>query len=266
MLRNFLLRRTRSAALAANEVGHHHAAGLAGRCAPRRRRPSPSAQAGVDPDPAQRLGLPAARAVARPRQGGAARCAAGDQVGQRASGQVASWRRRRRRSRPPRRVRSRGRGRPRRTSRAGRRAGRPTVRDRRVARAPGTARAGVAPQRRVHPASRSNAGLDRRAEVVRRAAPAEREPAVGGALPVDDQVPVVGERLAARSPIWSQTSLGQRLGRHHQRVDRDDRPAPRPGSVRRVALGRAHDDVGARRLPLSVGTGFAMRDSTGVYS
>ena len=38
--------------------------------------------------------------------------------------------------------------------------------------------------------------LDPRAEVVRRAAAAEDQPVVGGALAVDDQVAVVGERLA----------------------------------------------------------------------
>jgi len=37
--------------------------------------------------------------------------------------------------------------------------------------------------------------LDRRAVVVRRTASAERDPVVGGPLPVDDQMPEVGEGL-----------------------------------------------------------------------
>ena len=52
--------------------------------------------------------------------------------------------------------------------------------------------------RRTPARSRSNAGLIARAEVVRRAPAAERDPVVGGPLAVHDQVPVVGERLAAR--------------------------------------------------------------------
>ena len=44
------------------------------------------------------------------------------------------------------------------------------------------------------------AGPDPRAEVVRRPAAAEHQPVVGGALAVDDQVPVVGERLASAQP------------------------------------------------------------------
>ena len=59
-------------------------------------------------------------------------------------------------------------------------------------------------QRRVQRAktrsSRSNSGRIREPEVVRRAAAAEDEPVVGGALAVDDQVAVVGERLAAAQP------------------------------------------------------------------
>ena len=74
--------------------------------------------------------------------------------------------------------------------------------------------------------------------MVGRAPPAEREPAVGGALAVHDDVPVVGERLPLRQPDPGPGLLGQRRGGHHQRVDRRHR-TPLAGQPRRVALGRA---------------------------
>ena len=52
-------------------------------------------------------------------------------------------------------------------------------------------------QRREDPRVAVERGRDPRPEVVRRPAAAEDQPVVGGPLPVDDQVPVVGERLAA---------------------------------------------------------------------
>ena len=48
-------------------------------------------------------------------------------------------------------------------------------------------------------------GPDPRPEVVRRAAAAEDEPVVGGALAVDDEVAVVAERLAPAQPDLAPT-------------------------------------------------------------
>ena len=68
------------------------------------------------------------------------------------------------------------------------------------------------------------------------------------ALAVDDQVPVVGERLRARaSPTWSQNCVGQRLGRDHQRVDGRDHVPAGAGQAGGVALGRAHHDAAPAR-------------------
>ena len=66
-------------------------------------------------------------------------------------------------------------------------------------------------------------GLDSRAEVVGRAAAAEREAVVRGALAVDDQEPRVGEGLAFAKPCRRPESGGQRFGRDHERVDGRDR-------------------------------------------
>ena len=61
-------------------------------------------------------------------------------------------------------------------------------------------------QRGEHPVVVVELRPDPRPEVVRRPAAAEDQPVVGGALAVDDQVPVVAERLTVRSPISSQTA------------------------------------------------------------
>ena len=80
------------------------------------------------------------------------------------------------------------------------------------------------------PLTRSYAVPDPRAEVVRRAAAAEDEPVVGGALAVDDQVPVVAERLAPAQPDLLPHRVGQRLGGD----DQASRPAPAAGARRRA--------------------------------
>src|SRR5690606_10669373 len=79
-------------------------------------------------------------------------------------------------------------------------------------------------------------------EVVRRASPAEGDPAVGRTLAVDDHVPVVGEHLAALQANLVENALRQRLRGDHQRVQRYQR-APMAWQVASVALGRADDLV-----------------------
>jgi hypothetical protein len=67
------------------------------------------------------------------------------------------------------------------------------------------------------------ARLDRRAEVIRRAAAPEGDAVVMGALAVDDEVAIVGEGLVVReADLLPETSLGERFGRDHQRVERHD--------------------------------------------
>ena len=84
----------------------------------------------------------------------------------------------------------------------------PGVGDPRVARARGNS----STQRRAQRGEDAVVAVERRpdprAEVVRRAAAAEGEPVVGGALAVDDQVAVVGERLAPAQPDLVPDRLG----------------------------------------------------------
>ena len=87
-------------------------------------------------------------------------------------------------------------------------------------------------------------GPDPRAEVVRRPAAAERQPVVAGPLAVDDEVPVVGEGLAGPQPDPVPDVRAERLGRHHQGVDRCEGPA-QPGQLGGEALGGADHDLGA---------------------
>ena len=68
-------------------------------------------------------------------------------------------------------------------------------------------------------ALRSCSGEMREPKWYGRPAAAEGEPAVGGALAVDDQVPAVGEGLALTEPDLIPRLVGQRLGRQHQGVD-----------------------------------------------
>ena len=82
------------------------------------------------------------------------------------------------------------------------------------------------------------------AEVVRGAATAEGDTSVDGALPVDDEVAQVGERLPFGQTDRVPDVVGQRLGRHHQGVDGHD-SAPLTGQSRRESLRGADDDVGA---------------------
>ena len=92
-------------------------------------------------------------------------------------------------------------------------------------------------------------GSDPRAEVVRRAAAAERQPAVRGALPVDDEVPVVAERLALapvrpgptrrRAAARSRPSASRPV-RRSRRIPGSSACSPRSrGPRRRPAPGRA---------------------------
>ena len=154
------------------------------------------AQAGVDPDPAQRLGLPPPAALVHPGQPHERRVGAGDEMGQRAPGQV-------RRRHPVAHVAA-----------APRQARVPVVADRRrpVPRhaegaAPpvgdGRRRPGCGNQparARVIDAktrsSRSYSGWRPRGEVVRRAPAADGDAPVGGALGVDDEMAAVGDGLA----------------------------------------------------------------------
>ena len=87
-------------------------------------------------------------------------------------------------------------------------------------------------------------GPDPRAEVVGRAPAAEDQAVVVGALAVDDQVPVVGEGLAAGQPDLVPGGPGERLGGQHERVDRHHRAAL-AGEAGRVALGGPHHHLGA---------------------
>ncbi len=84
------------------------------------------------------------------------------------------------------------------------------------------------------------------AEVVRGAATAEGDTSVDGALPVDDEVAQVVERLPFGQTDRVPDVVGQRLGRHHQGVDGHD-SAPLTGQSRREPLRGADDDVGANR-------------------
>ncbi len=102
--------------------------------------------------------------------------------------------------------------------------------------------------------------LDRRPEVVRRSAPAEGEPSVGRALPVDDEVPLVGERRARRHADLVPERLGQRLRGEHQRVDGDD-VALEAGQLGGVALGGADAERRPHRaVPRPDDAGLDRRD------
>ena len=78
--------------------------------------------------------------------------------------------------------------------------------------------------------------------VIGRAAATERNPPVGGALPVDDHVTVVREGGASGQARIRPEVVGQGLGRHHQRVDGHEL-APETGKRGRPGLGRPHDDL-----------------------
>ena len=169
--------------------------------------------------------------------------------------------RRRRRSRRPRPARWRGPAPPRRTSRGRSPSGPPQA-------CVNAASLDGGKQVDQHPVQRGEHGRvavvlrpDPGAEVVRRAAAAEGEPAVGGALAVDDQVPVVGEGLALAQPDPVPHVVGQRLGGDHQRVDRRDvaaqagQPAVKPSVARTTTSARTrpcgvrHDAAARSRSP-----------------
>ena len=105
-----------------------------------------------------------------------------------------------------------------------------------------------------------------RRQEVRRAAAAEDQPVVGGALAVDDEVPVVAERLAAAQPDLVPHVGRQRLGGDDQRVHGRDRAAL-PGERGGVALGGPDHDLradgavrGHRPARLDRGDGGALVD------
>ena len=178
---------------------------------------------GVDAEPAQRFRLPARRAVARPTAGARGRCRARARGRRSCARRGSSCSRRRRRSRPPTRCPV-ARSKP---TDGYQSRGTPTAPPHRcvIAASPsaGNSDRSVACSDANTRGSRSNCGPHARAEVVRRAAAAEREPAVGRALAVDDHVAEVGERRARVEPRLGPERVGQRLGRDHQRVDRRDR-------------------------------------------
>ena len=152
--------------------------------------------------PSQRSGSGSQRGERCPTQGSRVSSVSRRGPGRAASGRPgSSYRRRRRRSRPPRPARCPGPGRPRRTQSRGMPSAPPQAW---VNRVPASGREHL--HQRLRGACRRpglvavEAGPDPRPEVVRRAAAAEHQPAVGGALAVDDQVPVVGERLALAQP------------------------------------------------------------------
>ena len=62
--------------------------------------------------------------------------------------------------------------------------------------------------------------VDWRTETIRRSAPADRDAVVGRALRIEEEVVCVGDRLAAIPAELVPDSLRQRLGRDHQRVER----------------------------------------------
>ena len=86
-------------------------------------------------------------------------------------------------------------------------------------------------------------------EVIRRAATTERDAVVGRSLRVDDEMTAVADRLAIAPTDVVPERRRQRLGRDDERVDRDE-ASFRSGKLRRVALGRTHDDVGAHGAAL----------------
>ena len=88
-----------------------------------------------------------------------------------------------------------------------------------------------------HPLDPVVLGPDRAAPVVAGAAPAEREPVVGGALAVDHEMAEVGEGLAVGDADLVPEGVGQRLGGDHERVQRQHAPVGR-AQRRAVALGR----------------------------
>ena len=96
-------------------------------------------------------------------------------------------------------------------------------------------------------------GRMRGAQVVRRTAPAEREPVVGRPLAVDDQVPRVGERLRAVQADLRPDLGRQRLGGDHVGVDRGDVAAPTRAACA-VHASVARTTQRARTMPWSVTT------------
>ncbi len=108
-------------------------------------------------------------------------------------------------------------------------------------------RAEVAMDRRRQPRAHLVAALvvlaDRRAQLVRRAAAADGDAVVDRALRVEEQVVLVGDGLASRPAELLPHVGAERLGRDHQRVQRQE-PAPLAGLLGGVRLGRAHHRVG----------------------
>jgi hypothetical protein len=100
----------------------------------------------------------------------------------------------------------------------------------------------------VHAAVAVELGPDGRAEVVGRAPAAEGHPAVLGALTVDDQVAVVGERLPSARPVSAQNESGRgsvAIMSEYTGTRVRSSPCQRAG----VALGGPHHGAGPHRAP-----------------
>ena len=212
------------------------------------------------PEEPQGFRLPARGAVVHPRQPHELRVLAGDEVGERAAGQVGRAQAVTDVATGPRDAGRgvEGRGRVPVPGDAERPA--PAVGDGarlgehwRVAGNSSTSERRRCSNTRGHPIE---AGFDATAPVVAGTAAAEREAVVGGALAVDQQVPVVAEGAPVLELQLVPHRVGQRLGRDHQRVQRQHATAglrqrgrvPLEGDDDRLAAhGAAGGDDGSAR-------------------
>ena len=92
---------------------------------------------------------------------------------------------------------------------------------------------------------------------------AEHEPVVGGALAIDDQVPVVGEGLAPPQADLVPLLGGERRRGEHQRVHWGQRPQV-SGQRRGVSLDGSHHHVGADRAAIGVDRVRGQRECPGL--
>ncbi len=215
-------------------------------------------QPGVDAEPTQGLGLPGGRAMPHPGEVGQRRVRPGDEVGQRAPGQVGG-------GHPVAHVAT-GPGQARVAVEADRRV--PVARDAERA-APGVGEAGLRQigeelgqglaQQRVHRGLAVEGLPHGGPVVVGRPAAAEGDAPVGGPLPVDDHVPVVGERGPRLETGRLPEVVAQWLGGHHERVHRHD-VAAMARQRRGPGLRGPHHDVGPHRATARHHAGARRRD------